>query len=225
MKNGTMYAGRLKKAFAKVRQHEPDGAAVSELDDPLRRMAVGILGVDCGDEAAEAAVDRILSVMADWNEVRVSHPTQIQRLVGEAIPQGLTRCQQVASALQSVFDRENRLSLERLRGLGRRDARLYLEKLNGIGEHAVASVLLWSLGGHAVPVPTVMLDALRSAELVNPTATIDEVQAFLERNVPATEAKEFCVAMRSMPAGKRASGGEGKKPKKERPDRKADAGD
>jgi len=224
MKNGTMYAGRLKKAFAKVR-NEADGAAVSELDDPLRRMAVGILGMDCGDETAEAAVDRILSVMADWNEVRVSHPTQVHRLVGEAIPQGLARCQQLTAALQSVFDRENRLSLERLRGLGRRDARLYLEKLNGIGEHAVASVVLWSLGGHAVPVPTVMLDALRNAELVNPTATIDEVQAFLERNVAATDAKEFCIAMRNMPVGKRASGGDGKKPKKDRPERKSDAGD
>lgn len=221
MKNGTMYAGRLKKAFAKVR-HDADGVDLPESDDPLRRMAVGILGMDCGDEAADAAVDRILSVMADWNEVRVSHPTQIHRLVGDAIPQGLARCQQLAAALQSVFDRENRLSLERLRGLGRRDARQYLEKLNGIGEHAVASVVLWSLGGHAVPVPTVMFDALRSAELVNPTATIDEVQAFLERNVSATDAKQFCVAMRGFFTGKRSGGADGKKPRKDRSEGKSD---
>lgn len=221
MKNGTMYAGRLKKAFAKVR-HGTDKVEIPESDDPLRRLAVGILGQDCGDALAEEAVDRILGSMADWNEVRVSHPSQIHRLLGDAIPEGLVRSQQLASALQALFDRENRLSLEKLRGLGRRDARQYLEKLNGMSEHAVASVLLWSLGGHAVPVPRVLWEALRSADLVNPAASIDEVQAFLERNVAATDAKEFCVAMRSMTAGKRA-GSDVRKPRKERADRKSES--
>jgi hypothetical protein len=65
--------------------------------------------------------------------------------------------------------------------------------------------MLWCFGGHAIPVNDKLLSSLREAELVHPNATRAEVQAFLERNVNATQAKEFCVVMRSFTASKRGS--------------------
>jgi hypothetical protein len=44
-----------------------------------------------------------------------------------------------------------------------------------------------------------MYEALRQAELVEPTATMEEVRAFLERNVAASDAKEFCLMMDRLP--------------------------
>ncbi len=95
------------------------------------------------------------------------------------------------------------MSLERLRSVGRREARQYLEQLEGVDEYAAASVLLWSLGAHAIPVGDRLLSALRAAELVHPTATRAEVQAVLERHVSAAEAQEFCLIMRSFKPPKR----------------------
>lgn len=207
MKNGTLYAERLKKTFSKLRQGA--GAVTPpDLDDPLRRLAIGILGSEASEEEAEKAVGRLLASAADWNEVRVSTAAELQRVVGDRIPNALDRCRQLLSALQSVYDRENRMSLERLKTLGRREARQYLEKLGGVGEFAIGSVVLWSLGGHAIPVNLRMHDALRKADLVNPEASRDEVQAFLERNISSTHAKTFCLLMRGFKGDERAPSGE-----------------
>lgn len=199
MKNGTMYAARVKKVYTGLRQSVPK-PEVPEPDDPLRRLVIAILGVGWSDEQAARAVDRALTTMADWNEMRVSSAIELNKATGNAVPKGTQQCQYLVSALQSIFDRENRLSLDRLKNIGRREARHYLEELDGVDAYAVASVLLWSLGGHAIPVNDRLLEALRAADLVHPSADRAEVQVFLERHVPAVEAKEFCMIMRSLGA-------------------------
>lgn len=197
MKNGTAYAARLKKAFSRHRATVPK-PQIPEPDDSLHRLAVAILGVSCSETTAERAVKRACAIMADWNEMRISSPAELDSAMGGTIPSGLERCRQLITALQSIFDRENRLSLDRLKSLGRREARQYLESLNGVDAFAVASVMLWSLGGHAIPVHDRLLRVFREANLVHPDAGRAEVQAFLERHVSAAEAKEFCLLMDSF---------------------------
>ncbi len=197
MKNGTMYATRVARAYAKFRStvEKPD---IPEPDDPIRRLAIAVLGVECGDEQAARAVDRAFDVMVDWNEIRVSSAFELNQATGNAIPSGVKRCQQLIRALQAIYDRENRLSLDRLKGMARREARHFLEQLDGVDDHAVAAIVLWSLGGHAIPVNDTLLAALQKAELVHPNATRAEVQAFLERHISATDAKEFGLIMSSF---------------------------
>jgi len=204
MKDGTRYAGRLKKAYAKLRQSVAE-PKIPEVDDPIRRLAIAILGMDCGDAEAARAIDRIFTTMVDWNEVRVSSAVQVHRAMGDRIPQGLDRALQLLEALQAIYEREHRVSLDRLHSIGRREARDYLEALGGVDEYAAASVMLWSFGGHAIPVSDKLLSSLHEAELVHPTATRAEVQAFLERNVNSAQAKEFTVIMRSFAASKRTA--------------------
>jgi len=211
MKDGTRYAGRLKKAYAKLRQSvgEPK---IPEVDDPVRRLAIAILGKECSDAEAARAIDRIFTTMVDWNEVRVSSAAQVYRAMGDRIPQGIDRARELLEALQAIYEREHCVSLDRLHRIGRREARDYLEALEGIDEYAAASVMLWSFGGHAIPVSDKLLQSLREAELVHPTATRAEVQAFLERNVSSAQAKEFTVIMRSFTAPKRAATSKSVKP-------------
>ncbi len=202
MKNGTVYAARLKRAYAKLRQSTPK-PQVPDPTEPLRQLGVAVLAVGCTDAEGERAIDRALNTMVDWNEMRVSSAIELNKATGNAVPQGVQRCQALIDALQSVYDRENRLSLDRLKSLGRREARPYLEQLAGTDEYAVASVLLWSLGGHAIPVNNRLLQSLRDADLVNPSADRAEVQAFLERNISAADAREFCLIMRCFGDGNR----------------------
>ncbi len=204
MKNGTMYAAKLKRTYARLRQSLPQ-PEIPEPDDPVRRLAIAILGVGCTDEEADRALDRAFPTMVDWNEMRVSSAPELNKATGNTIPQGTQRCKDLIDALQSIFDREDRLSLDVLRIMGRREARHYLEQLGGVDEHAIASVILWSLGGHAIPVNDRLLEALREADLVNPSADRAEVQAFLERHISAAEAKTFCLLMRKFGQTKRAA--------------------
>jgi hypothetical protein len=199
MKEGTRYGARLKKAYAKLRQGV-SAPPIPELDEPLRRLMIGIIGVSQGDDKAERAVDALMSKMVDWNEVRISSAHEIVRAMGGGASQGGDIARRIVDALQYIFQLENRLSLDRLKKIGRREAREYLERITGADDYAVASVLLWSLGGHAVPVDDRLLQELRAADLVHPSASRSEVQAFLERHVSAADAREFCLTMRSFSA-------------------------
>src|SRR3990172_5389988 len=144
MKDGTLYAGRLKKAYAKLRQSVAE-PKIPEADDPIRRLAIAILGVSSSESEAERAVDRLFTTMVDWNEVRVSSVAQVYRAMGDRIPLGLDRTRRLLDALQAIYEREHRISLDRLCGIGRREARDYLEALQGVDDFAAASVMLWSL--------------------------------------------------------------------------------
>lgn len=196
MKNGTLYAGRLKRAYSKQRQ-AVTRSDIPDLMDPFTCLATAVLAEESTEVEAKRVVGRILDTMVDWNEARVSDGIELNRAAGNTMQHGVRRCEKLIVAIQSVFDNENRLSLDRLKGVGRRDARQYLENLDGVSEYVVASVLLWSLGGHAIPVNDRLLNALREADVVFPTATRAEVQAFMERHISASDAKRFCIVMRS----------------------------
>lgn len=203
MKEGTRYAANFKRAYNKLRQ-AARAPRIPEPVDPIRGLATAVLGVECGDKVASRAIDRAFDSMLDWNELRVSSVNEVEKAMGSAIPQVRARCELLLSALAAIFQREDRMSLERLSGLGRREAKHYLESLDGVDDYAVASVMLWSLGAHAIPVNDPLLEALRDAELVHPAANRGEVQAFLERHVPAAKAKETCLILQSLCRPKRA---------------------
>ncbi len=201
MKDGTRHADRLKKAYAKVK-HSISAAEIPEPGDPIDCLALGILGSDNGPERAQRQVNKAKSVVVDWNEIRVSNVHEVAELLGDTGAESLRRSQNLLDALNAIYDRENSVSLERLKSLGRREARQYLETLKGMDEYAVAYVVLWSLGGHAIPVWNQVLGTLRGADLVHPTATRAEVQAFLERNIPAADGKAFSLMVGSLGSAK-----------------------
>ena len=199
MKQGTLYAGRLKKAYAKLR-HQMPVPETPEPTDPLHQLAVATFAVASGEKQAARAVDALLTTMAGWNEVRVSRPSEISKAIGNTIPDRIESCQRLMGMLESVYERENELSLKRLKQLGRREARQYLDSLEGVDEYGVASVALWSLGDHGIPIDDALLKELKNAGLVHPDATRSEVQAFLERHISAADAKAFTIMMRDFKA-------------------------
>lgn len=204
MKDGTRYADRLKKAYAKAK-HTISGVEIPGPADPIRSLAAGILGTDAGHERAEKQLNKAMTLVVDWNEIRVSNPQEVADLIGDHSADALKRCQNLIDALQAIYDRENTVSLDRVKTLGRREARQFLESLKGVDEYAVACVVLWSFGGHAIPVWNNVLASLRDSELVHPTATRAEIQAFLERNVSANDAKAFALSIGSLASGKKSS--------------------
>lgn len=201
MKQGTLYAGRLKKAYAKIHQQMPAPEPPAPTE-PLHQLAIAAFAVSYGEGHAAKIVDSLLSNMAGWNEVRVSRPAEINKAIGNVVSTTLEPCQRLLNMLEAVYDRENALTLDRLKQLGRREARQYLDSLGGVDEYGVASVALWSLGGHGIPVSDDLLKELRAEGLVHPDATRGEVQAFLERHVSAADAQVFSIVMASFKSSK-----------------------
>jgi hypothetical protein len=136
--------------------------------------------------------------MVDWNEIRVSTPAQVQEAIGLTGDGLRERCRVLLRCLQAIYNRENRVCLDHLKKMPRREARQYLDELDGLSDYAVASVFLWSLGGHAIPLHEELFKALQAEELVHPEADAKTVQAFLERNVAAADAREFTVVIQVL---------------------------
>lgn len=204
MKEGTAYARRVKQAFSAQRKKSKpiDPPAFADL---VECLAIGVLSRGMGIDRARRAMGRALEVMAGWNEVRVSTPVEVIRDAGSGLTGREDDVRRMIQALDSVYDREHILSLERLRSIGRREAKQFLEGLSEVDEHAQAFVLLWGLGAHAIPVDDSLLSALHRGDLVHPEATRGEIQSFLERNISAAKGQEFVLVMSdfSPPASKK----------------------
>ena len=201
MKNGTAYGKRIRFLFDKLRA-EMDKVALPESTEPVPQLLRSILSVDASQSHAEKALNSLSEVMVDINEVRVSAPDEIAEHLNEFIPDALPCAVRCHDALNDIFRKSNGVTLSNLHGLGRREARQFLDDLAGVDPYSAASVMLWSLGGHAVPVDNRLLKVLRKADFVDPEATVAEVQAFLERHIQAHEAREFCVLTQKLSLAK-----------------------
>lgn len=190
MKGGSEYAKHIRKAFQQwSRKHgKPEEEAPT---DPLEELVVGILAICTTLHKARTVFRKLSQHMVDFNELRVTPPMELADLIGDGVPLAEQKAQRIVDALNDVRRRQDRLDLSFLKQRARREAREYLESLEGVDRSAAANVVLFSLGGHAIPVDDLTLYVLRKEELVDPSADAAEVQGFLERHISAADARAF----------------------------------
>lgn len=194
MKRGSEYAKRVKQLYQRLirKLGKPE---LPELTDPIHQLIVGILSENSAEKKAVALFQRICEQMVDLNELRVTPPMELADFIGNSVPQGLEKAHRVIRVLNEVRARQDALDLSFLRQRGRREAREYLESLDGVGSYAAASVMVHSLGGHAIPVDYLTIYVLRKENVVEESADRAEVQGFLERNVSAADARRFVTLL------------------------------
>ncbi len=190
MKHGSEYARRVKRLFQQLVRKSGRPAPV-EPTDPLEQTIVGILSSCTTNTRARAVFRKLRQHTVDLNELRVTPPTELADMIGTGVPLARAKAQRIVDALNDVRRRQDRLDLSFLVQRGRREAREYLESLAGVDRPAAASVVLHSLGGHAIPVDDLTLYILRKDEFVDPSADAAEVQGFLERHVSAVDTRAF----------------------------------
>ncbi len=216
MKKGTQYAKKLKEAYGKFRGLSAPQVAPESLP-PIDQLILAALSESTTIANAKLALTQIRENMVDYNELRVSTPAEIEASTNPHIPNGIERGQQLVELLNAIFKKEYSVSLDHLGSMGIREVKAYFESLEGITPYITASVLLWSLGGHAIPINTPTLEFLKDQDLVDPDATGAEVQAFLERHVSAADSKSFCLDLEAYMAANPAP----VRVKKEEGDKKA----
>ena len=194
MKRGAEYAKRIKRLHQRlVKKHGKP--ASSEPTDPIEQMLIGILAVDTTIAKATAVYRKLAQQMVDLNELRVTPAIELAHVIGTGVPLAADKARRIVAFLNAVRRRQDTLNLDFLRQRGRREAREYLDSLDGVPRSAAAQVVLFSLGGHAIPVDNLTLYVLRKEELVAPSAGAGEVQSFLERHISAVTAAEFIVLL------------------------------
>lgn len=203
MKHGSEYAQQVKRLYRRLLKQsgKPEIPAPT---DPIEQTIVGILSGCTTDHKAVAVYRRLREQTVDLNELRVTPPIELAEMIGTGVPLGHEKAQRIVNALNAIRRRQDKLDLSFLQQRSRREAREYLESLEGVDKATAASVVLFSLGGHAIPVDEVVLYVLRQEGMVDPSADAAEVQAFLERTIPAEETAAFTLLLGRYAAQKAA---------------------
>ena len=194
MKHGSEYAQEVKRLYRRLLKQASKPEIPAPLA-PIEQLVVGILSACTTDHKAIAVYRKLRDQTVDLNELRVTPPIELAEMIGNGVPLAREKAHRIVDALNAVRRRQDKLDLSFLQQRARREARDYLESLEGVDKATAASVVLFSLGGHAVPVDELMLYVLRQEEMVEPTADVAEVQAFLERTIPAEETAVFSLLL------------------------------
>lgn len=201
MKHGAEFAKRIRSLYNQLRRQygkpqPPDHT------DPLEQLILGILSRGATEAKANAAYRRLHENLVDHNELRVTPCVELAEMLGGDLPEVQARARSLVDALNAIYDRHNAVDLAFLRDKPVRDAREYLRSLPGVDEFTAARVVLYSLGGHAIPVDESMMFVFRKEDLISPEATVPEVQTFLERHIQSSEAAEFAALMHRYAASR-----------------------
>lgn len=205
MKNATKYADELRSLHKRLTREYPLEPKKPPLD-PLLALVRGAMSFDVPDAKADDAMRLIDREFVDLNELRVATELEVQELLGTRYPAIERRVTMITQALNSIFEKEHTLSLDRLKTISRRDARQFLRDLPVMHCFVEAYVMLVAFDGHAMPVDEEMLAYLKEGEIVDESASLDDVQRFVEHQLKAEECHDLYFALRKAVSDEGARG-------------------
>ena len=182
MKNESTYAKKFATLFRKIKSATKTAEPAPQRD-PIVQLVLGFLTWNTTRRQAEEAYDRIMPEMVDHNDLRVTHAHVIADLLGDGYEQAGERASRLRETLHEIYRREHAVSLDSLTAMTKKQARNYLDTLPGMTPYVAAQMLLTCFGGHAVPVDDRLADLLRDEDAVDPEATVEQIEAFLERQI------------------------------------------
>lgn len=194
MKNATKHAEDVRSLFKRLTKDcKPDPKQPA---DPLRALVRGAMTFDVPDARTDEVMALIEREFVDLNELRVATELEVQEMLGARYPAIERRVTMITQALNAIFEKEQTLSLDRLKTLNKRDARQFLRELPDMYPFVEAYVMLFAFDGAAVPVDDVTLAYLKGHGLVEESTTGDEAQRFLEHAVKADECYDLYSCLR-----------------------------
>jgi endonuclease III len=200
MKGASEYAKRLKRYLASLKKQKRKPVAETEPreTDIIEEVVLAILEEDMDRNSAEAALSSIMEWMVDYNDLRVTPPRELLRVMNRYIPDAKDKALRISLVLNHVFDKKNSLHINTLRDRPIREVKQFLNLLDGMTPFVSASVIRRALGGHAIPVDEVLHRFLTDQDLAPEQVDNMELQGFLERHVLAADAPLFLNAVRSQ---------------------------
>lgn len=194
MKGATQCARRVKQVFKTLRG-KLGKVNKPQVGDPVSQLILGIFSRDAQEAKAREVLDTLRAMVVDYNELRVIPHSEIAAAVGD-YPDVRTKCEDMSRALNRIFAIEHSVTLDHLAKMSKTEANRYLDALPGLEGYTRARIRLLGLGLLAIPLDAAMWQYVRSEGLVDPKCTLDEAQAFLERQVDEEDVFEFVALLR-----------------------------
>ncbi len=196
MRGATECARRVKQLLRTLRTRLGK-VTRPQASDATTQMILGILSRDMPESKAREALEKMRSMVVDYNELRVIPPLELAEQIGD-YPEVRTKCEDVCRALNKVFALDHSVGMERLAEMSPKDAAAYLDKIDGLEPYTRARIRLLALRHHAIPLDEAMWAYAKSEGIVDPKANLDDAQRFLERQVSEEDAGEFVALLRKQ---------------------------
>jgi hypothetical protein len=178
MKNATQYEKKIKKLLTGLKT-----TRVPKVDeDPVRALVRAVMDRNASVKQVEKAMALFDKEFVNLNEFRVAQPREIVELLGKSFPWVREKAEEAPGALNRIFQRANELNMAYMIEMPKRQLRRHLGEI-GLSPFAGSRLLAATFEGHAVPVDEDLVEALAMDGMIDPNATIDDVQGFLERIV------------------------------------------
>jgi endonuclease III len=177
----------LKKMISRLVKAAP-ARKEAEPVEPLTRLIRAFLEYDCDFARTEVAERKVQENMVDHNELRVTPAIELAALLGVRYPFAESRCSWLHRTLQSIFDREHHMRLERLKELKKSEVRPYLQSLMGITPYVEAAVCVDCFGIAAAPVDTKLMLWLVSKDALPEGIDTRTAQLAIEKHLKASDA-------------------------------------
>jgi endonuclease III len=194
MKNAGKHTDDLKQLFKRLsRDGKPEPRQTLE---PLDALVRGAMSYDVTDSRAADAMKAISKEFVDLNELRVATDLEVHEMLGVRYPAIEERVAMITQCLNAIFEREQTMSLDRLKAVSKRETRQFLRELPGIHPFVEAYIMLFAFEGSAFPLDEEMLQYLRDHEIFDEETPLPEVQRFLENHVKGDDIYDHYMALR-----------------------------
>lgn len=197
MRGATESAKKVKKAFAALK-NSLGKIPRSTPTDPITQLLMGVFSRNLPETKAKEIVDQLRALVVDYNELRVIPVGEMAEAIENRTADLWRKCEDVSRALNVIFAVEHAVSLDRVKGLPRKDAKAYLDRIPGLEPYTRGRIRLLGFEWHAIPLDEAMWAWCVREELVDPKATLEEAQAFLERQVDEADAPDFVALVRKQ---------------------------
>jgi endonuclease-3 len=187
----------LNDVYTALRKRYKPGPAPERLS-VLEAVISGICHEGTTREQANQAISRFKDDFFDWNEVRVSSIEEIQTaLAGVTEPE--ERAQRLRRFLRQVYEKTYSFDLEALTKKPLKEAIKSLQEYEAFAsDYVLATVVLRSLAGHAIPVDGPARRVLERLGVANADTDLHALRATLERAVPKNRGAEFVALIEEL---------------------------
>jgi endonuclease-3 len=165
--------------------------------DVLQTLLFGITLENASHDAAEAALNRLISAFHDLNEIRVSSITELEGLL-DSVPASDWKALRIREALQFTFEKYYSFDLESLKRKTMDVAEKQLAKIAYLTPFARNYVLQNSLGSHVIPIDDATRLALQWMGLASLGADNDAVAEEVKSAVRKQDAQLTCHLLHEL---------------------------
>ena len=165
----------------------------------LDHLLLGVIQEDMSPTRAAGVYDRLRTGFHDFNEMRVSHPRELDRFL-DGVPGRTTKSKRIVSILQFVFETTYTFDLESMKRKPLKQAQRQLSKIIGANSFTVAATVQRALDGHALPIDDCMCRVLARLQLIEPDGAPEKIRSGLEHLIPKAKGRAFCLLVGELAA-------------------------